>query len=155
MEKISNHISWKEGTHSNTATRRKINNEPNAVQLAAMKLVAEKVFEPLRCQFNEPIRVNSFFRSVNLNKAIGGARKSQHCNGEAIDMDATNGITNAQLFHYIKDNLEFDQLIWEFGTNKNPDWIHVSYKLKGNRNRVLKAVRNGRPTYRIWKDEAN
>ena len=152
MDRISKHISAKEGVHSNTATRRKIKNEPNSVQLAAMKAVAEKVFEPLREHFDEPIRVNSFFRSPNLNKAIGGSRTSQHCLGEAIDMDGTNGITNKQLFDYIKDNLEFDQLIWEFGTDKNPDWVHVSYKAKGkNRKRVLKAVRGGNPVYQIYK----
>lgn len=152
MERISKHITWKEGTHSNTATRRKMKNEPNAVQLSAMKSIAEKVFEPLRVHFNEPIRVNSFFRSPNLNKAIGGSRTSQHCLGEAIDIDGLNGVTNKQLFDYIKDNLEFDQLIWEFGTDTNPDWVHVSFKAKGNnRRKVLKAVRGGNPVYQIYK----
>jgi len=151
--KISKHISYKEGTHSNTATRRRMRNEPNEEQLAAMKLLAKKVFEPLRVHFNEPIRVNSFFRSAALNKAIGGSRTSQHCNGEAIDVDATNGITNKQLFDYIKDNLQFDQLIWEFGTDKKPDWIHVSYRTsKPNRNRILKAVKGGNPVYQVMEE---
>ncbi len=149
-DKISDHITYKEGTHSNTATRRKMKNEPDAIQLKRMKLLAEKVFEPLRKEFGEPIRVNSFFRSVKLNKAIGGSRTSQHCRGEAIDMDATNGITNKQLFDYIKDNLCFDQLIWEFGTDKNPDWIHVSYKERGNRCKISRAYHD-HPTYRKWK----
>lgn len=149
-DKISDHITYKEGTHSNTATRRKMKNEPDDMQLKRMKLLAEKVFEPLRNEFDEPIRVNSFFRSVKLNKAIGGSRTSQHCKGEAIDMDATNGITNKQLFDYIKDNLEFDQLIWEFGTDLEPDWVHVSYKEKGNRRKILRAY-NDHPTYRNWK----
>lgn len=148
--KISKNISFKEGTHSDTATRRRIKNEPNEEQLKAMKTLAKKVFEPLRENFGEPIRVNSFFRSIALNKAIGGSRTSQHCAGEAIDIDATNGITNKKLYDYIKKNLDFDQLIWEFGNDKNPDWIHVSYKsTKENRNRVLKAVAEGNPVYQV------
>lgn len=150
-EKISLNISYQEATHSNTATRKGIKNVPNAEQLKAMKKVAAKVFQPLRQHFKQPIRINSFFRSAKLNTAIGGSKTSQHCKGEAIDMDATNGVTNAQLFHYIKDNLDFDQLIWEFGTDKEPDWVHVSYKLEGkNRKKVLRA-HSTKPTYRIYK----
>lgn len=148
--KISKNISFKEATHSDTATRRRMKNEPSEEQLKAMKMLAKKVFEPLRENFGEPIRVNSFFRSIALNKTIGGSRTSQHCSGEAMDIDATNGITNKKLFDYIKKNLDFDQLIWEFGTDKNPDWIHVSYKsAKENRNQVLKAVADGNPVYQI------
>ncbi|MDG1476719.1 MAG: D-Ala-D-Ala carboxypeptidase family metallohydrolase [Vicingaceae bacterium] len=148
--KISKNISYKEGTHSNTAIRRRIKNEPNEAQLKAMKTLAKKVFEPLRENFGEPIRVNSFFRSIALNKAIGGSRTSQHCSGEAIDMDGMNGVTNKKIFDYIKKNLDFDQLIWEFGNDKNPDWVHVSYKsAKENRKQVLKAVADGNPVYQI------
>jgi zinc D-Ala-D-Ala carboxypeptidase len=147
---ISKHITYNEGTHSNTATRRRMRNEPDETQLKAMKKLAKEVFEPLRTEFGEPIRENSFFRSVALNKAIGGSGTSQHCSGEAIDIDATNGITNKKLFDYIKKNLDFDQLIWEFGTDKNPDWIHVSYKsTKENRKKVLKAVKDGNPVYQV------
>jgi len=150
VTKISTHITYKEGTQSNTAIRRRIRNEPNEAQLTAMKAVAKTVFEPLRLHFNQPIRINSFFRSAALNKAIGGSRTSQHCDGEAIDIDATNGITNKQLFDYIKENLEFDQLIWEFGTNKEPDWVHVSYTAsKPNRKQLLKAVKGGHPVYQL------
>ena len=142
MEKISKHISYKEGVVSSTATRKGISNVPNPDQLEAMKLVAEKVFEPLRTHFNEPIQINSFFRCSALNVAVGGSGSSQHCKGEAIDMGATNGVTNAELFHYIKDNLEFDQLIWEYGTDKEPDWVHVSFTdRKANRGVILKAVK--------------
>ena len=142
MKRISEHISGKEGVHSSTATRKGISNIPNPDQLEAMKLVAEKVFEPLRVHFDKPIRINSFFRCSALNVAVGGSGSSQHCKGEAIDMDATKGVTNAQLFNYIKDNLEFDQLIWEYGTDKEPDWVHVSFTdRKANRGIVLKAVK--------------
>ncbi|MBL4594474.1 MAG: SH3 domain-containing protein [Flavobacteriales bacterium] len=148
--KISKHITYKEGTHSNTATRRRMRNDPNEEELAAMKLVAKKIFEPLRIHFDAPIRIISFFRSAALNKTIGGSRTSQHCKGEAVDIEATGDITNKQLFDYIKDNLEFDQLIWEFGTSKNPDWIHVSFtSTKPNRKRILKAVKDGNPVYQV------
>ena len=150
VTKISKHISYKEGVRSDTATRNRIRNEPNEEQLAAMKIVAKKVFEPLRVHFDTPIRINSFFRSTALNKRIGGSGTSQHCKGEAIDMDATGEITNKQLFDYIKENLEFDQLIWEFGTSKEPDWVHVSHtSAKPNRNRILKAVKGGNPVYQV------
>jgi hypothetical protein len=148
---ISPHISYREATRSNTATRRKISNIPDENELRAMILVAEMVFEPVRVHFNKRIRVNSFFRSKLLNKIIGGSKTSQHCSGEALDLDGLDGLRNSEIFFYIKHNLEFDQLIWEFGTDKEPDWVHVSFNSDGeNRGIVLKAV-NGSPTYRIWK----
>jgi len=145
---ISKHISYKEGTHSITAIRKGIDNEPNEEQLANMKLVAEKVFEPLRIFINGPIKVNSFFRSPDLNKAIGGSTKSQHCKGQAIDIDDTYGkATNAEMYWWIKENLDFDQMIWEFGNNDNPDWVHISYVSPDkNRNRCLKAYREDSKT---------
>lgn len=155
--KISKHISYKEATHSDTATRRGIKNVPNEVELKAMKALASKIFEPLRTHFNEPIKVNSFYRSSALNKQIGGSETSQHCKGEAIDIDAMNGVTNKQLYDYIKNNLEFDQLIWEFGTDKTPDWVHVSYTTtKINRMQLLKAERkNGKSIYTVINNEIN
>ena len=147
---ISKHISYKEGVHSITAIRKGIDNEPNEEQLANMKLVANNVFEPLRVFINGPIKVNSFFRSPDLNKAIGGSTKSQHCKGQAIDIDDTYGkATNAEMYWWIKDNLDFDQMIWEFGSNDNPDWVHVSYVSPDkNRNRCLKAYKeDGKTKY--------
>lgn len=151
MENISPHISHKEGVHSNTATRRNIENIPDYQELMSMKKVAKMVFEPLRSFFGKPIRINSFFRSVKLNAAIGGSSSSQHCKGEAIDIDAMCGVTNADLFNYIKRYLDFDQLIWEFGTDEEPDWVHVSYKYNGeNRKQVKKAIiSNGRQKYLV------
>jgi zinc D-Ala-D-Ala carboxypeptidase len=134
--------------HSNTATRRNIDNNPNAEQLAAMKLVTAKVFQPVREWYGKPIRVNSFFRSPELNTRIGGSKTSQHCKGEAIDIDTSND--NKKLYDYIRDNLEYDQLIWEFGNESNPDWIHVSFSKNGNRKRQLLAKKvNGRTTYSV------
>ena len=149
---ISKHISYKEGVHSITAIRKGIDNEPNEEQLANMKLVANNVFEPLRVFVNGPIKVNSFFRSPDLNKAIGGSTKSQHCKGQAIDIDDTYGkATNAEMYWWIKENLDFDQMIWEFGSNDNPDWVHVSYVSPDkNRNRCLKAYReDGKTKYMV------
>ena len=149
---ISRHISDKEGVFSITATRRGIDNTPDEQQLINMQLLAIKVFEPLRKWVGGPIKINSFFRSVKLNKTIGGSSKSQHCKGQAIDIDDTFGkVANSKMYQYIKDNLDFAQLIWEFGDNDNPDWVHVSYVSEfDNRNRCLKAYRkNGKTAYSV------
>jgi len=149
--KISEHISYKEGIKSNTALRMGIDNIPSAYEQQNMEIVAEKIFEPLRKWVGGPIRINSFFRCEDLNRAIGGSSRSQHCEGRAIDLDDVHGYkTNAEMFNYIKNNLNFDQLIWEFGSDENPDWIHVSYiSDDGNRKRVMRAEKiNGKTNYR-------
>ena len=149
---ISKHVSYKEATHSATALRRNLDNTPNKEQLQCMKDIAENLFEPLRKWVGGPIKINSFFRSENLNQAIGGSSRSQHCQGRAIDLDDTFGHkTNAEMFEHIKNNLSYDQIIWEFGDDTNPDWVHVSYVSDSeNRGRALKAVKeNGKTTYQI------
>jgi len=152
MENISKHISYKEATRSLTAIRLGLENKPNEYELSNMIGVAENIFEPLREWVNDPIKVNSFFRSIELNKAIGGSSRSQHCQGRAIDIDDTYGhATNAEMFHWVKENLNFDQMIWEFGDDENPDWVHVSWVSEDqNRNRCLRVERiNGKTTYRV------
>ena len=152
MERISEHISYKEGVKSNTATRLGIKNTPDDYQITNMVNIGVNVFEPLREYVGGPIRINSFYRCEELNRAIGGSSRSQHCEGRAIDLDDTLGHkTNAEMYQYIKDNLSFDQLIWEFGDDTNPDWIHVSYVHPDeNRKRCLRAERiNGKTTYRV------
>lgn len=152
MQKISKNISYKEGVYSITADRLGLENKPTEEHLANMKELAEKVFQPLRTWVNAPIKINSFYRSPELNKAIGGSSKSQHCKGQAIDIDDTYGhATNADMFMYIRENLDFDQMIWEFGDDKNPNWVHVSYvSPEDNRNRCLKAYReNGKTKYMV------
>ena len=149
---ISEHISYKEGVYSITATRLGIDNTPNDEQLNNMELVAKEVFEPLREWVGGPIKVNSFFRGLGLNTAIGGAKSSQHMKGQAMDIDDGYGhATNAEMYHWIKENLDFDQLIWEFGDDDNPNWLHVSYVSKeDNRNRCLKAYKEqGRSKYMV------
>jgi zinc D-Ala-D-Ala carboxypeptidase len=147
MDKISEHISYKEATYSNTANKYDIENVPDEKQLKCMKTVAEKIFEPLREWVDCPIKVNSFFRSKKLNTKIKGSSTSSHLKGQAIDIttmfcEKENCKTNLEMFHYIKDNLDFDQLIWEFGST--PKWLHVSYvSKKKNRNQILITKRQG------------
>ena len=152
--KISDHITLAESTHSNTAKRYGIDNIPNEEQTNNMKKIAEKIFEPLRLWVGGAIKINSMFRSEELNKAIGGASSSQHCKGMAIDLDDVYGHkTNAEMFGWIRSHCNFDQLIWEYGDDKNPSWIHVSYQsVDKNRNRVLLAEKEfGKTTYKIIK----
>ena len=147
---LSKHLSLAEVTRSETAKRKGVSNMPTEAHLANFKLLAEKVFEPIRNHFGNPIHISSGYRSKALNEAIGGASSSQHCTGEAIDIDmdgSADGITNKMVFDYIKENLQFDQLIWEFGTSSNPDWVHVSYESSGRqRNQILKAVKKAGAT---------
>jgi hypothetical protein len=152
MRFISKHITWEEATKSATAEKKEIANVPSEVEIVAMKKLAKEIFEPLREWADEPIRVNSFYRSAELCEAIGSKATSQHTKGQAIDIDAMGKKTNADLFNYIKDNLDFDQLIWEYGDDENPDWVHISYVgVNGNRNRILKAVKKGKKTiYEIY-----
>ena len=149
---ISKHISDKEGVYSTTATRRGLDNTPNQFDLENMKQLAEKVFEPLREWVGGPIRINSFYRGKALNKAIGGSTTSQHCKGQAMDID-DGGCkkTNAEMYAWIKKNLDFEHMIREFGSDENPIWVHVSYVSKDkNRNRCLKAYKeNGTTKYSV------
>lgn len=146
MNNISEHISFSEATRTSTG----LPNIPNEQQIENMQLVAEMVFEKVRRYISDPITIDSMFRSQAVNKNVGGAVNSQHCTGEAIDMKAmpNASYTNADLFHFIKDKLTFDQLIWEHGNDRNPAWVHVSYSRKQNRNKVLKAItKNGKTIY--------
>jgi zinc D-Ala-D-Ala carboxypeptidase len=143
-KQISKHVSYREATKSNTAIKHNINNDPDNETLSNMQYVAENIFEPVRGRFCVPIAVTSFYRSAKLNKEVGGSSTSQHVKGEAMDLDADvfGIITNRDIFNYIKDNLEFDQLIWEYGDDKEPDWVHVSLKQCGyNRKEILVAYR--------------
>ena len=149
---LSKHISNKEGSYSITALRLGLDNTPGDYEYSNMQLIANKIFEPLRSYVGGPIKINSFYRGIDLNKAIGGSSRSQHCQGRAIDIDDTYGYkTNAQMYKWIKDNLNFDQMIWEFGNNKNPAGVHVSYVSEDqNRNRCLKAYKeNGKTKYKV------
>lgn len=149
--KISEHLSLAEVTRSDSAKRRGISNEPTAEHLENFKKLAENVFEKIRNHFGVPIHISSGYRSKALNDAVGGSKTSQHSTGEAIDIDmdgSSDGVTNKMVFNYIKDYLEFDQLIWEFGTKESPDWVHVSYESSGKqRKQILVAIKSGSSTH--------
>ncbi len=140
--KISNHITLAEATKSQTAIRKGIDNTPNESQIESMKLVAEMCFEPLREWYGKPIGISSFFRSAALNRAVKGSPRSQHCKGQAIDIDAdvfNNGITNRDIYNWLVSNVDYDQIIWEYGDDSNPAWVHISYVGKGkNRKQQLR-----------------
>ena len=145
---LSKNLALAEVMRSETAKRKGISNMPTPEHIENFKLLAENVFQPIRDHFGVPIILSSGYRSKELNTAVGGALSSQHCTGEAIDidMDGTT-VKNAEVFNFIKDNLNFDQLIWEFGTDSNPDWVHVSYESTGKqRKQILKAVKSAKGT---------
>jgi hypothetical protein len=148
--KLSENLSLSEIIRSESAKRKGVSNMPTDEHISNLKVLAEKIFQPIRENFRVPILISSGYRSKELNAAIGGSLTSQHCSGEAIDIDmdgTPNGVTNLDIFNFIKDKLDFDQLIWEFGSDTNPDWVHVSYSVKGNnRKQVLKAVKSGSKT---------
>jgi zinc D-Ala-D-Ala carboxypeptidase len=142
--KISKNISLEEAIKSQTAIRKGIDNTPPKDIIPNMVLVANNCFEPLREWYGKPIGIGSFYRSVALNRAIKGSPRSQHCKGQAIDIDAdifNNGITNRHIYNWLRFNVDFDQLIWEFGDHKNPAWVHVSYvSPQKNRRQLLKIT---------------
>jgi hypothetical protein len=148
--RISTHLDLVEVTRSETAKRNNISNQPTAEHLANFKKLAENIFEPIRKHFGVPIHISSGYRSVALNKFIKGSATSQHCTGEAIDIDmdgSSSDVTNKMVFDFIKDNLKFDQLIFEFGTKDKPDWVHVSFECNGiQRNKILRAIKKGSKT---------
>jgi hypothetical protein len=148
--KLSEHLDLSEVTRSDMAKRKGISNMPTPEHLENFKKLAQNIFEPIRKHFGVPIHISSGYRSKALNTAIGGSLTSQHCSGEAIDIDmdgSANGVTNKMVFDFIKANLNFDQLIWEFGTKDAPDWVHVSFETSGKqRKQILRATKSGGKT---------
>lgn len=157
--KLSEHLDLIEVTISDMAKRKGISNEPTPEHVENFKKLAENIFEPIRNHFGEPIFISSGYRSKALNEAIGGASSSQHCSGEAIDIDMdgrSKKITNEQVFNFIKDNLNFDQLISEFKEGNGPSWVHVSYESTGKqRKEILIATRDakGKTAYNPYTKE--
>ena len=154
--KLSMYVSLAEVTRSDMAKRKGIDNSPTAEHLENLKVICSEVFDKVRVYFGVPLHISSAYRSAALNKAIKGSKSSDHCSGRALDLDQDNhgnGVTNADVFNYIKDHLEFDQLIWEHGTAKNPDWVHVGYRKGENRKQVLEAYRDaqGKTKYKPYK----
>jgi len=150
-EKISEHISYTDAIKSDTGIRKNIDNNPSEEILATMKYVAENVFEPIIAHFEVPIGITSFFRCEALNNAVGGSKTSDHITGSAIDIDSDiyGMITNQDIFNFVRDNLNFDQLIWEFGNDKEPAWVHVSLKKENNKKEILRAIKQ-----KNWKGQS-
>lgn len=153
---ISKYVSLDEVLYSDTAKRRGIDNVPKAEHMENLKVICTEVFDKVREHFGVPLYISSGYRGKKLNAAIKGSERSDHCKGRALDLDQDyrgNGVSNRQVFYYIKDNLEFDQLIWEFGSNGNPGWVHVGYRKGANRQQILKAVRvDGKVKYLNYED---
>jgi hypothetical protein len=152
---LSKNLTLAEMINSSTAKRKNIDNSPTSIHLENMKYLAEKVFQPIREHFNVPIHISSGYRSKKLNEAIGGSLTSFHSSGCAIDIDNDNSsVTNKEIFDYIKNNLDFTELIWEFGTKDNPDWTHVAIvKGREKEKEILKATKEkNKPVYRKWKE---
>jgi zinc D-Ala-D-Ala carboxypeptidase len=148
MVTLSKNFTLTEFTKSQTALRLGIDNTPSEEHLAAAKLLFENVVQPVRDHFG-PTVINSGYRGPALNEAIGGASASQHCRGEAVDIECP-GIPNHEVAEWIQNNLEYDQLILEFYTQGIPDsgWVHVSYVPEGNRKQSLTAVKqDGKTVY--------
>ena len=148
MSKLSKYTTLQELIKSNLAEVHKISNLPNSEQIRNLKLLCIEVFDKVREHFGKPIGITSGFRSIELNQRIGGSKNSQHMEGKAIDIDGDllGGVCNKDIFEFIKNNCTFDQLIWEFGTENAPDWVHVSYNKGVNRKQILRAIKSGGKT---------
>lgn len=147
--KLSPHFTLAEFTRSDTATARRISNNPTDAHIDALKLLCVHVLEPVRAHFGKPVRINSGFRSAALNRSVGGSASSQHMKGEAADIEIA-GVSNYDLARYIRDNLDFDQVILEFYTpgQSSSGWVHVSWRPEKRRKQSLTAARRaGRTVY--------
>lgn len=147
--KLSKNFNLNEFTKSATATARGIDNTPQGVHLENLKYVVEKICQPARDYFGKPVKINSGYRSPALNTAVGGSKTSQHCNGEAVDMEI-EGLPNKTLADWIAENCEFDQVILEFynpAEGANSGWVHASVRRDGkNRKSKLIAFKDGKST---------
>jgi zinc D-Ala-D-Ala carboxypeptidase len=146
---LSKNFSLQEYTKSQTATRQGLDNTPNEDHMASAKLLFENVVQKVRDHFGVTV-INSGYRGPALNTAVGGSSNSQHCKGEAVDIECP-GTGNYDVAKWIEDNLDFDQLILEFYTPGIPDsgWVHVSYKSEGNRKQSLTAMKeDGKTVYK-------
>lgn len=145
---IGKYLTDKEICYSRTAIRNNIDNGMTSIMhISNARLLCHNIYDPLCDHFKFKIPFSSFYRSVNLNRVIKGAKGSQHMTGQAIDLDPNcqNGLCNSKLFNYIRANMNFDQLIWEFGDDREPAWVHVSYSSQ-LRGQVLKAIKAGKTT---------
>ena len=146
---LSRNFSLQELIKSDTAVRKGIDNNPNADQIEKLKLLCENILQPVRDHFGR-VKVTSGYRSVELCMAIGSSANSQHAKAEAADFECL-GVDNAELSDWIKNNLDYDQLILEYYTPGEPNsgWIHCSYIPEGRRASFLHAYKSeGKTKYK-------
>jgi zinc D-Ala-D-Ala carboxypeptidase len=153
--KLSKNLSLHEVTKSDTAMRKGIDNTPSEEHLENLKYLAKKVFQPIREHFGVPIYISSGYRSPELNKAVGGSSRSFHSHGMALDLDQdgrNKGVSNSDVFYFIKDNLPFTELIWEFGDENNPNWVHVAIASGREDEKNIKIAQkvNNQTIYSKW-----
>ena len=147
--KLSKNFSLIELTKSQTAERKGLPNDPSADHISNLKLLCERVLQPVRDHFNHVVSISSGYRSPELCIAIGSSLESQHAKGQAADFEIY-GLSNQELANYIKENLDYDQLILEYWKKEDPNsgWVHCSYNVNVNRKQYLKAYKeNGRTKY--------
>lgn len=147
---ITKDFTIEEMTSSPTARGLSISNRPSSEAVARLKALCREILQPLRDAMGEPIIITSGYRSPELNRAVGGSPTSQHTRGEAVDIKIKSG-DNARAFYYILDHLPFDQLIWEWGDDRQPRWVHVSFTMRGGRRQALRK-RAGWSHYERFED---
>jgi hypothetical protein len=146
---LSKNFTLAEMTKSETALRHDMDNTPGEKEIGNLKLLCERVLQPIRDHYGKGVKVNSGFRHPEVNAKVGGSKTSDHCLGQAADIEIP-GVANAELAEWIRDNLEFRQLILEFYTPGVPDsgWVHVSYVLEDNKKQVMTATKkDGKTVY--------
>jgi zinc D-Ala-D-Ala carboxypeptidase len=146
---LTKNFTLEEMTKSETALRHGMDNIPGENEIGNLKLLCEKVLQPVRDHFGKGVKVNSGFRHPDVNAKVGGSRTSDHTRGQACDIEIP-GVPNAELAEWIRDNLDYRQLILEFYTPGVPDsgWVHVSYVAEDNKKEVLTATRkDGKTVY--------
>jgi zinc D-Ala-D-Ala carboxypeptidase len=146
---LTANFSLAEMVKSDTALRHDMDNTPGEVEIANLKTLCEKVLQPVRDHFQTGVKVNSGYRSPDVNAKVGGSRTSDHCKGQASDIEIP-GIANADLAVWVTENLDFTQVILEFYTPGVPDsgWVHISYDPANLKKQVLTATKqNGKTVY--------
>ena len=146
---LTSNFSLKELTVSETATRKGLDNTPNETVTANLKTLAETILQPLREHYGKSVKVNSGYRSPDVNASVGGSKTSDHCKGQAADIEIA-GVANGDLANYIASNFKFTQIILEFYTQGIPDsgWVHVSYDANDLKCQTLTAVKiDGKTVY--------
>ena len=146
---LSENFSLLELTKSQTAARKDIDNTPSPEHQENLKLLCTHILQPVRDRFERVVSVSSGYRSKELCLAIGSKITSQHAKGQAADFEIY-GLSNQELANYIKENLDYDQLILEYWKKEDPSsgWVHCSYNVNVNRKQYLKAYKeNGRTKY--------